>query len=109
MAGEGSPRTVSAGEDETVAVVSLISKSWMVSRALPLLALSLVGCAATVRWNDHGQALRLGMTKRQAHALLGDPQDITVQRTQALLLETWKYVDRTLTFQDDVLQSWTQP
>ena len=37
--------------------------------------------------------------------LLGPPQQMMVQELNGLMVETWKYLDRTLTFQNGVLQS----
>ena len=69
-----------------------------------------LGCAATFWWGNKSTTLSMGMSKQQVQALLGPPQQMMVQELNGLMVETWKYLDRTLTFQNGVLQSWnTQP
>jgi len=38
--------------------------------------------------------------------MLGPPQDIMTQELNGMMVDTWKYVDRTVTFQNGVLRSW---
>ena len=66
-----------------------------------------LGCATTVWWGSHSKTLRMGMSEKQVHALLGDPQDMTTRHVDDLMIETWRYLDRTLTFQNGLLQSWS--
>ena len=66
-----------------------------------------VGCAATVWYGNKSTTLRMGMTKRQAQELLGSPKDILQDQVEGVVVETWKYLDRTLTFHNGVLQSWS--
>ena len=48
----------------------------------------------------------MGMPQKQAHDLLGDPQSILQQPVNGVMVETWKYLDQTLVFQNGVLHSW---
>ena len=79
-------------------------------RAHLLLAVALagvMGCAAQLWWGNKTTTVRLGMSKRQVQALLGPPKDVMVQELQGMMVETWKYFDRTVTFQNGVVQSWS--
>ena len=66
----------------------------------------LLGCAATMWWGNKSATLNLGMSRPQVQALLGPPQQAMTQELQGVMVETWTYLDRTLTFQNGVLQSW---
>ena len=80
----------------------------MVKRAVVAMALAaIVGCATQVWVGNQTATLRFGMTKQQVAATLGSPRDIVVQEVNGAMIETWKYIDRTITFQDGVLQAWT--
>jgi len=48
----------------------------------------------------------MGMSKSQVQALLGPPQHIMAQELNGVMIETWKYLDQTLTFSNGILQSW---
>ena len=83
----------------------------MPKRVLPLLALvGLLGCATTFWWgspsNVRSTTLSVGMSKPQAQRLLGPPQQMLTQELNGMTVETWKYLNRTLTFQNGLLQSW---
>lgn len=65
------------------------------------------GCAATFWCGNKATTLRLGMTAERAQKLLGQPQNVMRQQTQGLLIETWQYMDKTLTFHNGVLQTWS--
>jgi len=68
------------------------------------------GCATTFWWgspsNVKSTTLSLGMSKPQVQAMFGRPRTIAVQQVNDMVIETWKYLNRTLVFQDGVLQSW---
>ena len=66
-----------------------------------------LGCAATFWAGNRSTTLSLGMSKQQAQALLGSPQQIISQEVQGALVETWKYLDRILVFQNGLLYSIT--
>ena len=70
----------------------------------------LLGCSATMWYGNllhpHSTTLSLGMSKAQVQTRLGAPQSVVTQQMQYMLIETWKYVDRTLTFHNGMLQSW---
>ena len=69
-----------------------------------------IGCATTLWYgtpsNVPSTTLRIGMTQREAAAMLGSPTDIIGQDINGVMVETWKYLDRTLTFRHGLLQSW---
>ena len=67
--------------------------------------LMLTGCAASGWWNQRTE-LRLGMSKPQVQAILGPPQRVTTQPN--MRLETWTYLDKTVTFHQDMLFSWEE-
>ena len=79
-----------------------------IGRWLLLMALSAGcwGCGATVWWGNRTATLHLGMSKQQVQQMLGPPQDIMTQELNGMMVDTWKYVDRTVTFQNGVLRSW---
>ena len=68
---------------------------------------AMMGCAAQVWMGNQSATLRFGMTKQQVAQTLGSPRDIVIQEVNGAMIETWKYVDRTITFQNGVLQAWT--
>lgn len=79
-----------------------------------LLALALVwltGCATTVWYgspaNVRSHTFSVGMPKQQVHSLYGSPQHIVTQQLGDVMVETWKYLDKTLTFHNGLLQSWS--
>ena len=83
----------------------------MTKRAILILSMvGLMGCATTVWWgspsNVRTTTLSVGMSKQQAQALLGPPQRMMTRELNGVMIETWKYLDRTLTFQNGLLQSW---
>ena len=49
----------------------------------------------------------LGMTQRDAVALLGSPHDIVSNRMDGAMVDTWMYLDKTLTFENGILHSWS--
>lgn len=57
-------------------------------------------------WGNQSTTLSLGMSTQQVRTMLGPPQDITTQRLEGMMLETWRYLDRTLTFHNGLLHSW---
>lgn len=74
--------------------------------AAVVVAGGLAGCAATFWWGKQSTTLGLGMSKQQVRALLGSPRQVMTQQLQGVIVETWTYLDRTLTFQQGALQSW---
>jgi len=83
----------------------------MVKRIVLVLSfVGVLGCATTVWWQTlsktYSRTRSVGMTKDQAQALLGPPQAVMTQRLGDLLIETWKYLDKTLTFHNGLLWSW---
>ncbi len=73
---------------------------------IALCALALAGCAATFWVNDKSTTLNFGMSKQQVQQTLGPPQSVTTRQAQTMMVETWKYLDRTLQFQNGILQAW---
>ena len=73
-------------------------------RLLAALALLLPGCAATFWAGDRATTLGLGMSQAQAQQLLGPPRQVMRQQMQDMLVETWKYADQALVFQNGVLK-----
>lgn len=69
------------------------------------------GCATTVWYgsptNLKSHTFSVGMPKRQVHSLYGSPQHIVTQQLGDVMVETWKYLDKTLTFHNGLLQSWS--
>ena len=83
----------------------------MMKRTVLVVSLvGVMGCATTLWYgtpsNVQSTTLRIGMTQREAAAMLGSPKDIIGQDSDGVMIETWKYLDRTLTFQNRLLQSW---
>ncbi len=75
-------------------------------RALVLASfVGVLGCATTLWWGNKSTTLSLGMSKQQVQTLLGPPQQIIAQQLSGMMIETWKYLDHTLIFQNGVLQS----
>ena len=72
-----------------------------------ILPLLLLGCAASVWYGDRAATLTLGMSKKRVQELLGPPQGIMTQQLQGGMIETWRYIDRSVIFQNGILQSWT--
>lgn len=66
-----------------------------------------LGCAATFWAGNRSTTLSLGMSKQQAQALLGPPQQAISQEAQGMVVETWKYLDRILVFRNGSLYSMT--
>ncbi len=66
----------------------------------------LTGCATQLWWGNRSTTLTMGMSQKQAHDMLGDPQSIMQQELNGVMVETWKYLDRTLVFHNGMLQSW---
>ncbi len=80
------------------------------SLVLMLMLAGVLGCATTLWWGSKSTTLSFGMSKQQVQALLGLPQQTMTQELNGAMVETWKYLDRLVTFQNGVLQSWsTQP
>ena len=73
---------------------------------ITLFLLCVWGCAATFWVGNKSTTLRLGMSRQQVQALLGPPQQTMAHELNGMLIETWKYLDRTVTFQNGVVQSW---
>ena len=74
---------------------------------LMLILAGTLGCAATFWAGNRSTTLSLGMSRQQARALLGPPQQMMVRDAQGLVIETWKYLDRLLVFHDGRLYSMT--
>ena len=49
----------------------------------------------------------VGMTQRDAVALLGSPHDIVSDRVEGTMVDTWMYLDKTLTFENGILHNWS--
>lgn len=82
----------------------------MIKRALVVIGLvGILGCAATFWAGKQSATLNLGMSKEQAQAVLGPPQDVVTQQFQDLMVETWKYLDRTVVFHNGILYGWEVP
>ncbi len=80
----------------------------MLKRTMVTMALAVtMGCATQVWVGNKSATLNLGMTKQQVAQTLGSPRDIIVQEMNGSMVETWKYIDRTITFNNGVLQAWT--
>lgn len=75
--------------------------------ALMMAILLANGCAATLWAGKRSTTLSVGMTKRQAQARFGSPQHIMSQELNGVMIETWRYLDRSLTFHDGRLQVWS--
>ena len=74
-----------------------------------ILLLGISGCATTLWWGNRSTTLRMGMSPQQAQALLGPPRQVLQQDLNGVMVETWKYLDRTLVFYNGILQSWSSP
>jgi hypothetical protein len=71
-----------------------------------LALVGVMGCGATVWWGKRSKTISLGMSRQQVQTLLGPPRHVLTQQLQGLMVETWKYLDRTVTFHNGVVQSW---
>ena len=71
--------------------------------------IGLTGCAATFWAGKQSATLNLGMSKERVQAMLGLPQDVVTQQFQDLMVETWKYLDRTVVFHNGILYGWEVP
>ena len=86
----------------------------MVWKRLVLVAVlaGTMGCAATAWYGNPlhptSKTLSVGMTKSQVQSLLGPPQQAFVRHFNSIMIETWTYMDQTLTFQSGVLRSWVE-
>ena len=81
--------------------------SGQIGRTLLAIALAAVlGCAAQFRVGRQTTTLTVGMTKETVEGLLGTPNYTMVQELNGVLVETWKYLDRTVTFYDGIVYSW---
>lgn len=83
----------------------------MIRRVILIVSLGgLLGCATTFWWGSpthvRSTTLRVGMSAQQAQKLFGAPQQTLVQELNGVTVETWRYLNRTLTFQNGLLQSW---
>lgn len=71
----------------------------------------LAGCATTVWYgsptNLKSHTFSVGMPKQQVHSLYGSPQHIVTQQLGDVMVETWKYLDKTLIFHNNLLHSWS--
>lgn len=72
---------------------------WLVAAQL-----GLAGCAATFWAGNHATTVGIGMSKVQAETLLGPPRQMMRQELNGVLVETWKYADRSLIFHDGILK-----
>ena len=81
-------------------------KRWMLLVSL----VGVMGCAAGVWYGNlshrTSRTLAIGMSQQQAKSLLGSPQAVSAQRLQGVIVETWRYLDKTLTFHNGLLASW---
>ena len=67
---------------------------------------AVMGCTTTCWWGNRQTTLNLGMSKQQAQSLLGLPQQASSQQIGDAMIDIWKYMDRTLTFRNGILQGW---
>ena len=75
--------------------------------ALVLAALvAAVGCAMHRVLGAKSLRLRVGMSRQQARAVAGAPQEVVAQQQQGVMIEAWKYLDGTLVFHQGMLSSW---
>ena len=72
---------------------------WLVAAQL-----GLAGCAATFWAGNHATTVGIGMSKVQAETLRGPPRQMMRQELNGVLVETWKYADRSLIFHDGLLK-----
>ena len=84
----------SSGKTATVKILFLAS------------CLGVLGCAARLWWGNRSTTLHLGMSQQQVQVLLGPPTQMTTQELNGVMVETWKYLDRTVTFANGLVQSW---
>ena len=75
--------------------------------AVCVISLAMAGCATTVWYGDRSTMLSLGMSKKQVQDRFGPPQDIMTHQLQGMMVETWRYLDRSVIFHNGVVQSWT--
>lgn len=77
---------------------------------LLLSVVGMLGCAATVWYGSPSKlkshTLGIGMSTQQVQVLLGPPQSVMSQQRGDLLIETWKYLDKIVTFHNGVVYSW---
>ncbi|MBI2884765.1 MAG: hypothetical protein HYY15_01160 [Candidatus Omnitrophica bacterium] len=77
--------------------------------AAGLSVVAVCGCAAATWYGNPAQpktiTISIGMTQDEAKKLLGPPASMLAQQLPGVLVETWKYVDRTLIFHNGILQS----
>ena len=79
----------------------------MVRKLVVLAALvAAVGCAAQFWVGNKSLRLRAGMSRQQARAVVGAPQEVMVRQQQGIMVETWKYLDGLLVFHQGMLSSW---
>ena len=71
-----------------------------------VMVVGLTGCATTFWWGNKSTTLSLGMTKEQVQALLGPPQQAIGQELNGMMVETWRYLDRIVTFRNGLVYSW---
>lgn len=71
-----------------------------------IVVLLATGCAATFWAGNKSTTLSIGMSKQQAQAMFGAPQQVMSQELEGMMVETWKYMDRALTFHNGLLYSW---
>jgi hypothetical protein len=71
--------------------------------------LALPGCATRLWWGDKSTTLSLGMSTQRVQAVLGPPQHMLTQQWQDVIVESWKYVNRSVTFHHGLVQSWSVP
>ena len=69
------------------------------------------GCATTVWYgsptNLKSHTFSVGMPKQQVHQVYGSPQHIVTQQIGDVMVETWQYLDKTLTFHNNLLHAWS--
>ena len=65
---------------------------------LVLALFGVLGCAAQVWWGRKTAILSLGMSKQQVQSLLGPPRDVMAQELSEMVVDTWMYLDRPVTF-----------
>lgn len=81
-------------------------RGWNLAITVAAVLMTATGCGATLRIGNRQTTVGLGMSRQQVQQMLGPPQTVMRQQFDDVLIETWKYADRTMTFRNGVLQSW---
>ena len=80
---------------------------WRLMVAITLTGI--MGCAATFWAGKASKTVSFGMSKEEVQTLYGPPQHVVTQHVSELLVEVWKYADRSVTFRDGTVLTWDAP